>query len=253
MPSTWTFCERVSLEYESRWKSKSRTLTIFKLVATVSEGQEAVHCKTGRRTDSLDPWTEDVINAPEEINIFHVNRRLPKGDGIYIVGKVNGVDVHFTADTGATSTIISHKIYEKLSEENRPKLSGNYQLRGAGGTRIRVYGSRNFKIQLGTLEISKRIMVAGVEDDVLLGIDILQNDKGGQADILLSKGIINLYGHSIPCIQQGLKNSQIILRAAEKFEIPAMSEMIIEAFIVREDDEKMTSYETSCLSHRKNF
>ncbi|KAH3706540.1 hypothetical protein DPMN_065927 [Dreissena polymorpha] len=81
----------------------------------------------------------------------------------------------------------------------------------------------------------KELIVAEIEDDVLLGIDILQNDDGGPADILLSKGVIVLKGKNIPCIQIVMKNDVRKVTAADHFIIPPLSEAVIDVFIERKE------------------
>ncbi|KAH3692187.1 hypothetical protein DPMN_191543 [Dreissena polymorpha] len=44
------------------------------------------------------------------------------------------------------------------------------------------------------IRLTRAIIVAVIEDDALLGIDILQKDKGGPADPLLSRGVILFKG-----------------------------------------------------------
>ena len=51
-----------------------------------------------------------------------VTRRLP--DGIYVRGSAQGYPMLFTTDTGASKTIISRRIFESMSAEDKPKLSG---------------------------------------------------------------------------------------------------------------------------------
>ena len=116
-----------------------------------------------------------------------------------------------------------------LPLDRKPHLKGrgHQNLTGAGGAQIKVYGCGTFDIILGTLELREELLVADIKDDVLLGIDVLQNNDKGQADILLSLGEIRLQGHVIPCIQNGLKDGRRRVRSAMKYEIPGVSELIV--------------------------
>lgn len=154
----------------------------------VPEGQESVIPGTDRQTYSLHPPTES-----SDFNSF-VSYRLPHADGVYIKGKVNGVDVHVTANTGASHSIISYHVYEKS------KLQGRSRLHGAGGSSIDVHGKGMFDLHLGTLSLKKELLVADIQDEMLLGVDILQNQGDEKSDLLLSKGVIRFKGHEIPCI-----------------------------------------------------
>ena len=82
--------------------------------------------------------------------------------------------------------------------------------------------------------------MAEIADEALLGIDILQSEElGGPADILLSQNIIKMSDVSIPCFQIGFHEMSRRVTAADHHVIPAMSEIIIHAFVERKetDDE----------------
>ena len=64
-----------------------------------------------------------------------------------------------------------------------------------------------FNLKLGDLCLFVDAVVADIEDDRLLGMNILQKQQSGPADILLSKGEIHLNDHKIPCIQVGMHSA----------------------------------------------
>ena len=45
--------------------------------------------------------------------------------------------------------------------------------------------------------------MAEIDDDGLLGIDVLQNGDGGPADLLLSKRMLAVQDNEVPIIQIG--------------------------------------------------
>jgi hypothetical protein len=182
--------------------------------------------------DAPDNEKPDKFEDTEE-DVCVISTRLPEVDGVYIEGSVNVLDVHVTMDTGASNMILSYKVYEQLEEENRPQLQGKSRLQGADGFIIQVYGDGVFNLQLGSLIFHKSLLVATIQDEVLLGIDILQNSGDGQADILLSQGLIRFNGHEVPCMQRGMQKG-ITLRCAEKCDIPGNSEAILPVFVQRE-------------------
>ena len=59
---------------------------------------------------------------------------------------MQGYPVVLTADTGASKTVLSKRVYECMRPEERPPL----KLIGAGGTTIKELGKGEFTIQLGT-------------------------------------------------------------------------------------------------------
>ena len=64
-------------------------------------------------------------------------------------------------------------------------------------------GKAVFSITLGNLNLDSELIVAEIEDEALLGLDILMIGKAGPADIKLSEGLILLDGIAIPCTQIG--------------------------------------------------
>ncbi|KAH3860129.1 hypothetical protein DPMN_023020 [Dreissena polymorpha] len=51
-----------------------------------------------------------------------IRRRKPDSSGVYVKGSIQGINLTFTADTGATRTIISDRIYNKIDPKKRPEL-----------------------------------------------------------------------------------------------------------------------------------
>ena len=60
---------------------------------------------------------------------------------------------------------------------------------------------------LGGIDTEVEAIVAEIDDDGLLGIDVLQNGKRGPADLLLSKRVLVVENKGVPIIQVGLKSS----------------------------------------------
>jgi hypothetical protein len=119
--------------------------------------------------------------APDEVDI---DRRLcDLGDGLYVKGLVNEKPIIFTLDTVASRTIISTRVYQRLPEGSRPSLSKGASLKGACGAPIAEMGKGMFKLRLGKMEKLQEIIVAEIEDDALLGYDVLVNKSGKPADI----------------------------------------------------------------------
>lgn len=52
-------------------------------------------------------------------------------DGIYIRGSIEGENMSFTADTGASRTI--SKVFDRISQDKKPELEASACLRGPGG------------------------------------------------------------------------------------------------------------------------
>jgi hypothetical protein len=171
-----------------------------------------------------------------------IRRQRTLSDGVYIKGSVEGIPVMFTTDTGATCTVISGSIYNSIPEGQRPVLEKSSNLTGPGGIQLSVWGKAKFKLKLGELQFEKVLFVAEIQDDVLLGVDILQKGEHGPADIMLSRNIVILGKHEIPCIQIGTECGARRVTSADDFIIPAQSEAVIDVFVERRESDDLSQH-----------
>ena len=95
---------------------------------------------------------------------------------------VQGYPILFTADTGASKTIISKRIYEATDSSDRPALSKSSRLLGPSGAVIMELGKTMFSLTLGQIDTEVEVVVAGIDDNGLIGTDVLQN---GDRDLLI--------------------------------------------------------------------
>ena len=204
----------------SEWKRK-----YFKLEGAVSRGQ---------REARDDQKGNEILE-----NLKSVKRRKTLSDGVYVKGTVQGQAVLFAADSGASKTVIGKHVYDKLDIKTRPKLNKSVNLMGPSGTSLKQYGKGYFDITLGPVVLKQELVVADIEDEALLGVDILQNNKSGPADMLLSKGKLLLLGKEIPLIQVGLPGPMRAVRAANDFTIPPQSETVIDVLVDREESDDL--------------
>ena len=149
--------------------------------------------------------------------------------------------------------MISRKVYEQLNPDSRPYLRRSSNLVSANGTPIKEMGKGVFEISLGPVKLQKEIIVAEIEDDGLLGMDILQNDASGPADILMSKGVIKLRGHEVPCISTSIKDKNRKVTVADDFIIPGLSEAIIDVYIERKEADELNSINEFIIEPSENF
>lgn len=178
--------------------------------------------------------------------------RVPKCSGAYIEGKIQNKPIMYTVDTGASRTVLSTKIYNSLDSRSRPSLAKTTSLAGAGGTPLKELGKAVFSVQLGNLVIDKEIVVADIQDECLLGMDILQNDKQGPGDVLLSQGVIRLRGVEIPVKQVGTERYRRVI-AADHSVVPGYSECIIDIYIQREENDDETPDTEFIVEPTSNF
>ena len=62
-----------------------------------------------------------------------VCRQLPLYHGAYVDGFVQGVDATLTIDMGAVNSIVSHRLFRKISKDHCPQLAKTAPVDAAGG------------------------------------------------------------------------------------------------------------------------
>ena len=172
-------------------------------------------------------------------------------DGVYIRGSVQGYPLLFTTDTGASKTIISNRVFESLKPEDRPELEETSKLVGASGVSIKERGKGIFCLKLGSVKMEVEAIVAEIDDDGLLGVDILQNGKNGPADLLMSKGVLMIDKKEIPIIQVGVNNRVRNVTAADHFVIPAQTEC--DVYIERQEYDDFSSEKEYAVEPTDHF
>ena len=113
-----------------------------------------------------------------------------------------------------------------MDPADKPALVKSARLVGPTGTIINELGQGAFSLKLGEVEIEVEAVVADIDDDGLLGIDVLQNGNRGPADLLLSKGVLRIQNEEVPIIQVGLK-SRVQRVTSDHTIMPAQAEAVI--------------------------
>ena len=147
--------------------------------------------------------------------------------------------MYFTVDTGASQTILSKKVFEKIPPECRPRLVHSaHNITCAGGTTLKEHGKAVFSLQMGNLQLSKELIVADIGDEGLLGADIMQEDEMGPGDLILSQGIFRLRGVDIEILKVGRDSKVRKVTAADHFTVPGYCEQVVDVYVERfpEDD-----------------
>ena len=179
---------------------------------------------------------------------------LPKCIGAYVDAKIQGLPLYFTADTGASKTIVSKKIYEKIPINKRPTLAhSEHSMTCAGGTILKEHGKAIFDLQLGPLKLSKEVIIADIEDEGLLGADIMQEDESGPGDLMLSKGILRLRGLDIEILRVGKDLRTRKVTAADHYLVPSYCEQVIDVFIERFPEDDYEEHKDMVVEPCENF
>ncbi|KAH3808999.1 hypothetical protein DPMN_137361 [Dreissena polymorpha] len=146
------------------------------------------------------------------------------------------------ADTGATKTILSDRVYQQMDPSNRPMLSGSTMLQGAWGTPIKVRGKGRFFITMGSVVMERKLVVADVTDDVILGCDVLFNGEKGHTDTWLSKNVILLNGVRIPCMSTGEVGELRKVVVTKDTCVPGKSEALVDVYIERSEADDQDTF-----------
>lgn len=160
-------------------------------------------------------------DAPKTLSIS----RLQQGsDSLLAEATVNGGRCHLTIDTGATVSIVRPDMISRLLWRQPP---GELQLRTATGERVDIQGEATVEIKIGRLCLTADVIVAGIYDEFILGLDLLvkfgfvldmrsRTLKSGNEEIFLKKS-------------KGQSNWSVKLVAAEDVNVPGLTEQIIAA------------------------
>lgn len=142
--------------------------------------------------------------------VSYVSRR---SQGLYVEGYVGDIPVAFTVDTGATISVVSQNIYNKMSMQEKPALNRSVSLMGANGLPITELGTGLFKLRIGPITLEREAVVADIKDDALIGYDVLGDES---VDILFSRNVMVLNGFEIPGMKcESAKRVNVIEKAAK--------------------------------------
>lgn len=133
--------------------------------------------------------------------------------------------------------MLSRKAYNNITKSKRPKLEDSNTLASADGKALQEFGKANFAVKIGKLEFETEIIVANIEDEALLRLDVLMKSDWGPADLRLSDGIMLLGGTTIPCIKFDQSGPVRQIHVADNVDISPRSERIIVVFVDRFDDD----------------
>ena len=112
---------------------------------------------------------------------------------MFIPLMINGLRSHGVIDSGAQVSILSTKLYHKLCD--KPRLADSVIIKGINksGT-LQAKVAENLSLEVGKSKISVNMLVADIEDELILGLDFLEANKvivdHGQYNIILNNEVI---------------------------------------------------------------
>ncbi|VDI12962.1 Hypothetical predicted protein [Mytilus galloprovincialis] len=207
-----------------------------------------------KRETSSNSNSKEETRSEQSVASNVIARQVLRSDGVYVEGHIQGSEVNFTVDTGAVRTVLSVYAFNKIPHVNRPILEKSNTLACADGKPLKELGKAIFEIKLGNLCFNTEMIVANIEDEALLGLDVLMKSQWGPADIKLTEGIILLGGHAVHCTQIGQTNKFIRKIYGEAYyEIPPRSENFVDVFIDRLDDDSPETVQDCILQPTEKF
>ena len=142
--------------------------------------------------------------------------------GMYVEADIHQVKCKLLVETGATVSIVSNDIYQKIPDVARPILtSTNQEVLTASGDKLKILGRCNFLMRLDdTKDMVVQALVAQITVDGMIGLDCLRSNAGLidlQNSMLEVDGSLK-YAGKLGCFR---------VVAHDKVVMPAQSEMII--------------------------
>ena len=174
---------------------------------------------------------QKILCSAEPRDTVAIGRQPRKGEGVYVEGTIQGVNGIFTIDTGAARTVISETVYNTIPATKRSLLTKSSSLIGADGRPLVELGTAEFSIQLGTVSFEKELVVAQIDDEVLLGLDILMMGDRGPTELKLVDKLFTWNGENIPCkVVKDLRRIRNV-NVADDFTVPALSEVVLDVYV----------------------
>ena len=124
---------------------------------------EKPYVKLDETTSSGQGVVKDV--RPQQVIL------LQRGGSLTVTGQIEGHPVRFLVDTGATITLVSTRVYSKLS--GSPLQPVDFTVYQADGEPMSTKGHMTCKISLGPLQVLQDVVVADLQEDAILGMDFL--------------------------------------------------------------------------------
>ena len=163
--------------------------------------------------------------------------------GMCVEADIHQVKCKMLVDTGATVSIVSNDIYQKIPDVARPALtSTNQEVLTVSGDKLKILCRGNFLMRLDdTKDIVVQALVAQITVDGIICLDCLRSNVGL---IDLQNSMLEVDGRRVSLKYAG-KLGCFRVVAHDKVVMPAQSEMIIRGAV--DDSANKLTYETDML------
>ncbi|KAJ8952992.1 hypothetical protein NQ318_015352 [Aromia moschata] len=176
-------------------------------------------------------WNSKLLNRVAEVKLRSVGWRKVLKRGTcneaeirrVVEGMLEKRQIRcWNCDTGATRTIIRPDIVGTAARITPT----SWRLRTATGDPATIRGETNITIVIGNVSFEHRALVAEIEDELILGMDIM-NTKGFELDF--KNNVLKINGEEIVLHRKTEETIRVVL--AEDTAVPERSEMILDAHL----------------------
>ena len=116
---------------------------------------------------------------------------------------MKGRGVNFEVDSGSTVTVISTKVYDKISERRKPALKGVHgRFMLADGGSMRVRGRCDASLMLSHIEVDNEVVAADIKTEGLLGSDFMMQHN---CVLDFRKGVLEVDGEVVRVREESVR------------------------------------------------
>lgn len=191
------------------------------------KGQIAKNCGVGPRPKPKEEDGKAHLNTScaskngKNMNGAVGVNRLAAESGMFVKAKVTGLEVNLLVDTGATVTLISRKLYERMKDPVKTQM--NRDIYSAGGEKLNIFGKTVVDVEIGKWLASSVAVIADISIDGILGLDF---QKSQYCVIDVGRGIMKMKGFDIQLSFEGNIGCYNVT-VAETVTLPPRTENIV--------------------------
>ena len=143
---------------------------------------------------------------------------------MYLTAKVEDAEIKLLVDTGATVTLLSKRVFDQIknSSEDITVEESNQEIMTAEGKPLKVYGVANLDITLGLSKYQRKMVVADISVDGILGLDFM---NGYNTILNVSEKTLSINGERHSLELEGRLGCYRVV-ASESFTISPRSEVV---------------------------
>jgi len=125
----------------------------------------------------------------------------PYGDSYFLPGKVAGRSVTFLLDSGCTTNLLCHRVFDTFPAQDKAGLEPNTGEHGtlADGSCIPFYGMVELTGRVRDQVIQETFIISQLKEDAILGMPFL---KRHGCRIYFSKSAVLMAGRGLTCVDK---------------------------------------------------